>query len=446
MLGFLLLPLYTKWLGTAGFGESDLITTYSSFLVSIMTMCVADGIFVFTKNKKDSQKKVYFTSTIVFILGVLIVWFFVWLLAGNFFEKQNYSNSFTDNLWLIYGIVITTFFQQYFQQFLLSIDKIRVFSFTGVVYTILTLLFSYKLIPSLGVRGYILSIIFANLLTSLYSFVFSKSYCFFSITYFKINSVCEVLKYSIPLIPNSVMWWLVSALNRPVMEQNLDYSSIGIFAVANRFPAVITMIYSIFSVAWNISVFEEYGKKEYGAFYKKTFCSFFLLITIFTSIFITLSRQVISFFAAAEFYDAWKYMIILIIGSFITCISGFVGSNFSVVKKSRYFLLSSVWGAVSSVVLNILLIPRYGLWGASFSVFVSFFIMMISRCYYSRKIVKENLNPSIIKYLLTLVAISLSSYFISSLFLRLMILLGVLFLLIISEKNILKSMMFSIYK
>lgn len=41
-----------------------------------------------------------------------------------------------------------------------------------------------------------------------------------------------------PLVPNNIMWWLVSALNRPVMEIYLGMEAIGLFAVANKFPSV----------------------------------------------------------------------------------------------------------------------------------------------------------------------------------------------------------------
>lgn len=406
VLGFLLLPLYTRWLGTAGFGESDLVTTYSSFLVCIMTMCIADSIFVFTKNEDDYVKKDFFSSALIFILITLGIWMFVWLLLDIGFGVYDIHNSFADNLWYIFGIVATTFFQQYSQQFILSLEKIKIYSFTGIIHSVLTLVFSYWLIPVLGVRGYILAMIYANLLTGLYSFLFSRSYRFLSVN-FKKEKVLDMLKYSIPLIPNGMMWWMVSAINRPIMEYNLDYSSIGIFAVANRFPSVITMVFTVFSVAWNISVFEEYGKEGYDVFYKKTFRMLFFSISIIASVIIILSEQVIHILAAPEFIDAWKYMIILIIGAVFSCMSSFFGTNFSVVKQSKYFFYSSVWGALTAILFNFLLIPVLGLWGASLSVLISFFVMAISRYFYSKKYVKSSMIPYTMKYVLYLAAVAL---------------------------------------
>ena len=73
ILSFLLLPFYTRWLGTAGYGLSDLITTYSSFLLGVVTLCAADGIFIFTKNRTQTEKSEYFTSTLKFVSVLFVV-------------------------------------------------------------------------------------------------------------------------------------------------------------------------------------------------------------------------------------------------------------------------------------------------------------------------------------------------------------------------------------
>lgn len=420
VLSFLLLPLYTRWLGTAGFGESDLVTTYSSFLVCIMTLCVSDAIFVFTKNQNKETKDEYYSSSLFFILLVLAFWMIIWFILGRCFSYFHVENSFSNNLWYIYGIVVTTFLQQYTQQFILSLEKIKIYSFTGIIHTLMTFLMSLMLIPSYGVRGYIFSMIFSNLVTALYSFCFSGSYNFISFSRVKIVTIRDVLKYSIPLIPNAIMWWLVSALNRPVMEHHLDYSSIGIFAVANRFPAVIIMVFSVFSVSWNISVFEEYKSKDFEQFYSKTFKLLFSCITAISSAIILFSDVIIKLFASSDFKDASLYMPVLIIGALFSCYSAFFGTCFSVERKSKYFFYSSLWGAITAVVLNAILIPCWGVWGTCVSTVLSFFSMFISRYFYSLKFVKAKLLSRSLLYGVVLlfgtgVSIYIESYFVRAL-------------------------------
>ena len=444
MLGFLLLPLYTRWLGTAGFGESDLVTTYSSFLVCIMTLCLSDAIFVFTKKESETEKKSYFSTTLAFVFIVLGVWAAVWYLLDYFVAIKNIQNSFSDNLWYIYFIVVSSFFQAFSQQFILSIEKIKVYSMTGIVHTLVTFVFSYLMISSMGVRGYILSLIFANLLTGCYSFFFSQSYRYLSIECIEWRKVKSILEYSIPLIPNTIMWWLVGALNRPVMEHYLSYSDIGIFAVANRFPGVITMVFAVFSAAWNISVFEEYGKDGYDDFYKKTFKVLFFLISLVTGVILVFSKEVIMIFAAPEFIDAWKYMLVLVIGSVISCMSGFFGTNFSVVKKSKFFFYSSVWGAGSAIVFNFILIPLFGLWGTSISVLLSFVVVMITRYIYSLKFLSVSLVVPILQYIIFLTCLALVSFYVSNVILKISLGLFVIVVFFLFEKQLLQDIVSSL--
>ena len=64
------------------------------------------------------------------------------------------------------------------------------------------------------------------------------------------------------------------------------------------------------------------------------------------------------------------------------------GTVFSAVKISKYFFYSSVWGAITAILFNFLLIPYIGLMGAAISVLLSFAAMALSRIFYSRKYVR----------------------------------------------------------
>lgn len=407
ILSFLLLPFYTRWLGTAGYGLSDLITTYSSFLLGVVTLCTADGIFIFTKNRTQTEKSEYFTSTLKFVSVLLVGWLFIFAVIRLVASYYDIHNSFTDNVWLIAAFVLSSFLQSFTQQFLIGIEQIRLYSFMGMILCVSTFILSVLFIPDWGVEGYVYSLFLANMFTALCSFLLSGSYRYFSMKGFQWGRVRELLVYSIPLIPNAIMWWMVSALNRPVMEAYLGFSDIGIFAVANKFPGIITLVFSIFSVSWNISVLEEYAKPTFPEFYHKVFKVLFMVLMLATLMLMLCSQYIIILFAASQFAEAWRYMVLLIMGAFFSCFSSFFGAVFGVVKKSKYFFYSSVYGAIVSIILNFILIPTLGLAGACISVVSSFFVMALSRYYYSKKYVVSSLMGDVMFYSFLLVAFSL---------------------------------------
>lgn len=387
ILGLLMLPLYTHWLNRSDYGTTDIINVYSTLSLSIVSCCLAEAIFVFPKNKDFEIQKKYFSSALVFSILSFILCGICFYILSIYFHNYHIANSFSNNLWYIFAMMVATFIQQYFQQFICCIDKMFIYSSTGIILSIFTIFFSFLLIPNHGVYGYISSIIYANIIACIYSLLLSKAYRYFSWKSIKISKMQEMLKYSVPLIPNGIMWWLVGSFNRPIIESNIGLSAIGIFAVSNKFPSIITMIFQVFSVSWQVSVFEEFRKDDYELFYNKILKLISLLL-ILLSIGLTLfSKEIIELFTSHDFIDAKNYMPILSLGVVFSCISSFVGCNFSVAKESKYFFYSSLWGALASLLANLILIPMCGLWGAAFSVLISFVVMSISRIIYSWKYV-----------------------------------------------------------
>ncbi|GHV47596.1 hypothetical protein FACS1894181_01360 [Bacteroidia bacterium] len=388
LIGLLMLPFYTRWLSVEDYGTTDIINVYVSLLLGLVTACIAESVFIFPKGQSCEKQKSYFSSGLFFSFLSLLLLAILFEAANIIFEFKGISNSFADNSWLIYGLLVTTFLQQYIQQFTRSIDKMKVYSITGIVLTGSTALFSFLIIPKWGVFGYVFALILANLSAAIYSFLFSGSFRYLAITSIKKIACIEMLKYSIPLIPNSIMWWLVSALNRPLMESHLGMHAIGIFAVANKFPGILTMAFAMFATSWQISVLEEFGKAGYANFFNKIFrFVVFGLMCLFFVITIG-SKFIVSIFATDGFFEAWKYIPILTLGVIFSNISSFAGTNFSATRESKYFFYSSIWGAGSSIVFNFILIPWIGTMGAAISLLLSFAVMVIVRIKYGWKYVK----------------------------------------------------------
>lgn len=400
LMSFIMLPFYTRWLPIEGYGTVDIINIYVSFLIGVATCAIAESVFIFPKGQPVEKQKEYLNSGLLFMIMSFAVTLCIFMLIKFICDSKNIHNSFLDNIWLIYSILTTSALQQLVQQFTRSIDKIKVYSIAGVVLTGLTIVFSFIFIPKWGVGGYVAAMSLANVATVIYSLIASNSYTYFEFRYANIMSCRKMLSYSLPLVPNNIMWWLVSALNRPVMEIYLGMEAVGLFAVANKFPSVFSSVFSMFAVSWQISVMEEYGKDGYSQFFNKVF-RIVILLMILASCFISiLSPLIIRVFANENYYESWKYVPVLSFSSVFMAISGMAGSNFSATKESKYFFYSSVWGALTAVIANIMFIPKIGTMGACLSVVLSFLVMSLSRGFYCWRYVKIN---NILKLMFSLV-------------------------------------------
>ena len=188
-----------------------------------------------------------------------------------------------------------------------------------------------------------------------------------------------MLKYSIPMMPNSIMWWVLSTMNRPLLEHYSGIESVGIFAVANKFPMLISMLYTVFTYSWQISVLEEFNKPDYKQFYNKVFRVQFLAFVLFVLGLTFLSRPLIALMTTQGYYDAWKYIAPLALAVVFSNMAGFAGTNFIATKESKYYFTTSFWSGLSCFVLNFLLIPSLGIWGAIISLLFSNILMFYLR-------------------------------------------------------------------
>lgn len=395
VISFLLLPVYTKFLSTAAYGESDMISVYASILLAVITCCVADGMFVFPKKENEEGKAKYFTSGLLFVIGTFSLLALLLFALDLIFDRESTSGGILLlDKWWIYLLSFSMFTQQYCQQFTLSLEKTVCYSLTGVVMTILLAVLAIILLPIYGLPGYLWSLIIANFGAALFSFITSKSYLFFSFKSLDYQYIKNLLGYGVPLIPNSIMWWLVNGLNRPLMEHYLGLSAIGIFAVASRFPSVLTVIFQVIGQGMSISVIDEFNKKDFNEFYNRIL-KILTVSVLFVGVVLSLgSKIIIRVFAAAEYFEAWKYMPMLTLAVIFQCMGGFVGNVFMAEKKSKFFFYSSFWASLASILLTILLINVWGITGVCIAVIGSFLTLFVMRVYYAWK----HINLFSIKY------------------------------------------------
>ena len=406
LINLVMLPLYTHWLPPSELGAVDTMNTYAMFIIGFVCLCIPDSIFIFPRNVDEEKKCEYFTSGIVFSCLMLALSSIVFCSISKIMLYYHIKNVFSIYVWLVYGLMVSLYFQNYFQSFTRSLDKMFHYSMAGIILTLAIALFSILLIPIYGMYGYVYALISAHVIASMYSLLSTKSYRYLKICNSSRSSVKEMLSYSAPLLPNSIMWWLVDGINRPVMESYLGLSVIGIYTVSQKISGLLNSMLSILTLSWGNSALDEYGKSGFNAFYN-TYLKMLATVLVMGAILIcAFSRFLVSLLAASEYYEAYKYVPVLMIGVVFSGLSGTVGGIFLAIKKSKFFFYSSVYAGISSVLSLMVLTPLYGLMGTVCSVAISFFVMLVARVIYSWKYSRiSNIPTYVFLFLLYIVTV-----------------------------------------
>lgn len=398
-INFLLLPVYTRFLTPADYGRLDLISTTVSLLFPFVTLQIFDALFRYSSELKSSEyRKVVFSSSLIFSLisvSLLIPFYPI------FARWRIFSNA---TLYL-YLMILFSILLSGSKQYLRATDRVSLFAISDILYSLSLAGFNLLFLVGLrkGVTGYLQSTILAQVLTFLFLFFKAKLYKEFRL-YVDMRTVKHMLRYSIPLVPNSLMWWVVNVSDRYVLTYFLGIEATGYYSVSARFPSLLTMMYGVFFQAWQISAVEEYGKDSYSEVFKKTFEVVSAALFIVTSLFLVSLRWIVRLLVSEAYYQSWQFVPFLLLGVVYQAFSSFYGVNYIASKKTAGVFSTSLVAAIVNFGINVALVKSLGIQAASFSTYIAYLIMWLLRVRESSKVanLKINLKKTFISSVLLL--------------------------------------------
>lgn len=378
---------YTGYLTPSDYGTADLITQTANLLFPIISLGITEGVFRFAMDKSSDTKSVFTYGFSCITVGTVLFFAITPLLR--------FVEDFKGYIWLIVVYTLASCYHALCSQYIRAIGKTGLFALQGIINTMLVIILNilFLAVMNIGVTGYVLSVVVADLLCTVILVIKEKLWR--QITLKPEKSVLpSLLKYSIPLIPTTVFWWITSVSDRYMVNEMISSSANGIYTVSYKLPTLLTLVSSIFMQAWQFSaVTEDDGnKEEHSLFYSRVWGSFQAVMFLAGAFVIAFAKPVIRFLTAEEYYEAWQYVPLLAIAMIFTAFTSFAGSVYVVTKKSVISFLTAFLGAAINLALNFLLIPSIlGVQGAAIATVVSYLVVFIIRAVNSQKYIRFKL-------------------------------------------------------
>lgn len=388
ILVFLMVRFYTGYLTPSDYSTADLITQTANLLFPIISMGIADGVFRFVLDKESDKKSVFSIGVGCILVGSLLFAVIIPLL--------NLMEDFKGYVWLIVVYTLASCLHSLCVYYLRAIGKTALFALQGIINTMLVILLNILFLAAfnMGIMGYVLSVVLADGLCTLFLVIKEKLWNVITFDPDK-SLIAPMLKYSIPLIPTTVFWWVTSVSNRYMVNEIIGSEANGLFAVSYKLPTVLTLVATMFMQAWQYSaVAEDDGnKEEHTLFFGSVWRSFQAVMFLAGSGIIVFTKVAMKILTASEFYNAWKYVPFLSVAMIYTAFVSFTGTVYTVNKKSVLSFLTAFAGALSNIILNLILIPSpLGVQGAAIATVLSYLIVFVIRCFNIKKYIPFNLH------------------------------------------------------
>lgn len=376
LLGFFLVPLYTSILSTSEYGTYDLVNTTINLLVPILALNLWESILRFCLEGNYSEENLLSVAFKYCFIGLLILIVFVGFNSYYKWIRFLYSYPFVFVLLFISSTMvnITTAYAR-------GIDKITEVAISGIIGAAITIILNIALLLvfNCGLLGYFVSTIIGTVIQSLYIVI--RTHMWGKINFRIRDKVLEkiMLAYSIPLIANSVAWWINSASDRYIVSYLCGVEENGIYAVAYKIPSLLNMIQIIFNQAWIMSAVKEFNKEDNNGFFSTIYNIYNMLMVVCCSGLILFNKIIAGLLFRNEFYAAWKYVPFLLISVVFGAMSGYMGGIFSTTKKTDITAITVGIGAAINVSLNIVLVNLIGTLGAALATSISYIVVWICR-------------------------------------------------------------------
>jgi len=402
-ISFFMLPLYTRMLTTSDYGQLDILQTTISLLIPLITFQAVEAVFRYSVDMRENK-----SASSVLMNGILLCLFGM-LISLLLFPVFARIEPFSTYLLFFYLILFFSMMNGVLKQFVRGLGKIKIFVVSDLAYTASFVTFNiiFLVYLKMGLKGYFLSMVLAHLITTFILLVFGSVFKYLNFKSFDKSFMKTMLIYSIPLIPNGLMWWVMNVSDRYILTYFLGFDATGIYSVSYKFPSLITLMNSIFFMAWQLSAMQEYGKEGYDNFYKNIFgvlSSFLLLIT---AVVLLILKPLMSVFVADAFYESWKYVPLLLVGTVFQAFSSFFGTNYTASKKTKGAFTTSVYGAIVNIGINLLLIPIWGIQAAAFSTMLAYLTMWLLRLFDTKKFVKIKIDWKSLIFSIVLIGIQI---------------------------------------
>lgn len=377
MISFLLLPLYTSILTTSEYGTFDYIVAVSTFLLPVVTASMDEAMFRFiidSGNKGEQFKIIVSNAFFVIVLGIC-------LLGGIIYGIKFFIT--LENSIYIWLYTTASALYTFSNNMLRGLGKIKEYAIVSSCKNILQLIVNVVAVVFFrwGLHGLLFSLCITETAAFLVVAFVSKIWNAIKIRYISVKQIKNMLKYSLPLIPNALSAQIINLSDRVVISTFMGPSANGIYSVSYKFPNIVETVYHYFYTAWSESAARVFGQgKEKAAKYYQSLYDIISNI-MFAVIILMIAGMPIIFriFVRGDYVQGFDYIWILLLAMYFDSLAKFYSGLFTALKKTNVMAVSTLIAAAVNLVVNLCLIRWIGLYAAAGSTLLADMVLVMLR-------------------------------------------------------------------
>lgn len=362
---FFLLPIYWAYLSPQDFGIIGIALVVQVFLLPALSLGLHDTILRFYLEWRPEERPGHVAGMWVLAIAWSTGLALALLVAGrSLFARIFEQVPFDPYL----SIAVATAFFTSLGTFPLSIMRIkeerRRYSLAtlGLFAAQASFVLFLVVRAELGVTGYLLGMMLAAASWAACLLWVMRAEIGLPIRWARLEAP---LRYALPTIPVAMLEGASSLLDRYVLDKYAGIGQIGLYNLANTFGQAFNSFNQILKISWFPFLYKVVSETDQGPQVLGRYSVYYLAFLALPALGVALlAKEYVDAFGDARYQGLYPLVPWFVLMYYILSVATAMGRGLDLAKKTGYWMAIPVVGITASVALLVLLVPRFGVWGA----------------------------------------------------------------------------------
>ena len=368
----IMLPIYTSYLSPSDYGAVELLTMALNFISLIMGMRLAQAMFRFYSLESDENKKNSIVSTTLLSVSGLGILFALLSIACSelivelLFGSKDYLLEFR---LFIFTLVTTAVIQTAMTYFQVRQQPVQyVLYSSGYLFLQIVLNIYFVVLLELHVLGVVYGALSSGLIMSFLLFVVLVKDVG---ARFSTRLFFRMWEFILPLMLASMAGFYAAYADKYFIRLFDGLAAVGLYVLAYRLSSIVSTLYATFNQSWSAARFDIYKSDKNSRLFSRVYKYMNLLLVVFGTAVAIFSKDVIYYMTNQSFHGAIGLVPLFVVVVIVNSHMSFFNLGIMVSERTGYIALASLSKAFISTILYIIMIPKYGVYGAAVGLLIS---------------------------------------------------------------------------
>lgn len=410
LIGVVLISLYSKKLSASEYGQYSLISGLISALSSVIVGWIGSAALRYYIDYKDHEEKRFITNTILYTLLATIFVCALTLLIGGLSDKIEIRRYVFSSL--LYATCFSFF--EVIEKTLRACGKTKIYAIATIIQSIVSLTL-FVLITHIvdDANSILLSTSLARLIFITIAFCVLRVMCRINPRLLDLSMLKKFLKYGIPMIGVWGMTWLLGYCDRYIIALYNNSSEVGLYDMSYKVAEnSVNVIISAFTLAIFpvlIRTWKKYGKKATEEQIRNTINYYNMLVMPAICGLSLLTKDLYGTFISNSYSEGSTIILIVAIGMYFNGLNSIINKAWQLKEKTSRIFYIMLFATMLNILLNLLLIPKFGINVAAITTLLSYVCSTIITAALIRKDMKIEIDKySLLKTLVSVMLMGVS--------------------------------------